>query len=113
MMLIQAIFKSKPIITLSLPIMGEGRLGGGLAGETRPVKSGAAAARSVARFDAIKPNFSFQPGGGSGIKWRMQTIGACPRRAFAKLHLASNGPHSFESRAVAISTVSKLKEVPL
>ncbi|MGA3144919.1 MAG: hypothetical protein ABSF10_18110 [Verrucomicrobiota bacterium] len=39
-MLIQEIFKSKPIITLSLPKMGEGRLGGGFDGEIRPVKSG-------------------------------------------------------------------------
>jgi hypothetical protein len=112
-MLIQGIFKSKPIITLSLPKMGEGRLGNGLEGEIRPSNGGAAAARSVAKFDAIKPNFAFQRGGGSVIKWRMQTIVACPRRAFAKLHLSSNGPCSFESRAVAISTVSKLKEVSL
>jgi hypothetical protein len=69
--------------------------------------------RRAAKFHAIKPNFSFQPGGGSVIKWRMQTIVACPRPAFAKLHLSSNGPRSFESRAVAVSTVSKLKEIPL
>jgi hypothetical protein len=111
-MLTQGIFKSKPINTLSLPKMGEGRLGNGFGGEIRLQIRGCGT-RSVAKFDAIKPNFSFQQGGKSGIKWRMQTMGACPRRAFAKLHLASNGPHSFESRAVAVSTVSKLKEVPL
>jgi hypothetical protein len=93
--------------------MGEGRLGNGFDGEIRPSKGGAVAARRVARFDAIKPNFAFQPGGGSVIKLRMQIIAACPRPAFAKLHLSSNGPHSFESRAVAVSTVSKLKEIPL
>jgi hypothetical protein len=101
-MLIQRIFKSKPIITLSLPKMGEGRLGNGFAGKIRPSNRGAATARRVARFDAIKPNFAFQQGGGSVIKWRMQTIGACPRRAFAKLHLSLNEPHSFESRAIAV-----------
>jgi hypothetical protein len=82
-------------------------------GEIRLSNRGIAAARGVAKFNAIKPNFSFQQGGRSGIKWRMQTIGACPRRAFARLHLASNGPRSFELRAVAVSTVPKLKEVPL
>jgi hypothetical protein len=93
--------------------MGEGRVGNGCAGEIQPLNRGAAAARNGARFDAIKPNFAFQPGGGSVIKWRMQTIADCPRPAFAKLHLSSNGPHSFESRAVAVSMVSKLKEIPL
>jgi hypothetical protein len=112
-MLIQEMFKSKPIITLSLPKMGEGRLGNGFDGEIRPSNRGTAAVRRVARFDAIKPNFAFQRGGGSVIKWRMQTIVACPRRAFAKLHLSSNGPRSFESRAVVVSTVSKLKAIPL
>jgi hypothetical protein len=101
-MLIQGIFKSKPIITLSLPKMGEERLGNGFDEEIRPSNRGAAAVRSVARFDAIKPNFAFQRGGRSVIKWRMQTIVACPRRAFATLHLSSNGPHSLESRAVAV-----------
>jgi hypothetical protein len=101
-MLTQGMFKSKPIITLSLPKMGEGRLGNGCGGEIRAVNGEAAAARSVARFDAIKPNFAFQPGGGSVIKWRMQTIGACLRRAFAKLHLSSNEPRSFEPRAIAV-----------
>jgi hypothetical protein len=93
--------------------MGEGRLHNGFDGEIRPSNGGAAAARSVAKFDAIKPNFAFQPGGASVIKLPMQTIAACPRPAFASLHLASSGPRSFESRAVAGSTVSKLKEIPL
>jgi hypothetical protein len=88
-------------------------LGNGFNGEIRPSNRGAAAARRVARFDAIKPNFAFQQGGGSVIKLRMQIIAACPRPAFARLHLSSNGPRSFESRAVAVSTVSKLKEIPL
>jgi hypothetical protein len=101
-MLIQGIFKSKSIITLSLPKMGEGRLGNGFDGEIRPSNRGAAVARSVARFDAIKPNFAFQQGGGSVIKLRMQIIAACPRPAFVRLHLSSNGPRSFESRAVAV-----------
>jgi len=87
--------------------------GNGFGGEIRLSNEEIAAGRSAAKFDAIKPNFSFQQGGESGIKWRMQTIGACPRRAFARLHLASNGPRSFELRAVMVSTVSKLKEVPL
>jgi hypothetical protein len=93
--------------------MGAERLGYGFDGEIQPSTRGVAAARSAAKIDAIKPNFPFQQGGGSVIKWHMQTIGACPRRAFAKLHLAFNEPHSFESRAVAVSIVSKLKEVPL
>jgi len=54
------------------------------------------------RINAIKPNFSFHRGGGSGIKWRMQTIGACLRRAIATLPLSLNEPHSFESRAIAV-----------
>jgi hypothetical protein len=93
--------------------MGEGWLRNHPGRGLGPPHQGTLAARSVAKFDAIKPNFAFQPGGGSVIKWRMQTIGACPRPAFAKLHLSSNGPHSFESRAIAVSTVSKLKEIPL
>jgi hypothetical protein len=82
-------------------------------GWLNPAFQSEAAADGVEIYDAIKPNFSFQPGGGSGIKWRMQTIGACPRRAFAKPHLSSNEPHSFESRVVAVPTVSKLKKIPL
>jgi hypothetical protein len=92
--------------------MGEGRLPN-RPGGNQATKSKNRAVRGVAKFDAIKPNFAFQQGGGSVIKWRMQTIAACPRPAFAKLYLSSNGPHSFESRAVAVSTVSKLKEIPL
>jgi hypothetical protein len=64
----------------------------------------------TAKFDRISPNFSFQPGGDSVIKWRMQTIGNRPRRAFAKLHQASHRLRSGDSRGVAISTVSQLKE---
>jgi hypothetical protein len=56
--------------------------------------------RGVAKFDAIKPNFAFQPGGGSVIKLPMQTIAACPRQASANLHLSSNGLHSFVPPAV-------------
>ena len=60
MILVQGIFKSKPINTLSLPKTGEGRLEHGFAGEIRPSNRGAATARRVAGFDALKPNFAFQ-----------------------------------------------------
>jgi len=59
-MLTQGIFETKPINTRSLPKMGEGRLHNGFDGEIRPSNGGTAAARSMARFDAIKPNFAFQ-----------------------------------------------------
>jgi hypothetical protein len=84
-----------------------------LAGMYLAAKIGDCGISSGRNFFAIKPNFAFQQGGGSVIKWRMQIITACPRPAFARLHLSSNGPRSFESRAVAVSTVSKLKEIPL
>jgi hypothetical protein len=109
-MLIQGIFKSKPINTLSLPKMDERRLGNGFDGEIRPSNRGAAAARRVAKFDAIKPNFAFQQGGESGIPLPVQVVAACLRQASAKLQLVSDGPRSHGARAAAIS---KLKEILL
>jgi hypothetical protein len=80
--------------------MGEMQLQNHPGRKMRPPQRGTLASRPVAKFDAIKPNFAFQPGGGSVIKLPMQIIAACPRQVSAKLHLSSNGLRSFGPPAV-------------
>jgi len=95
-MLIQEIFKSKPIITLSCQKwVKRGWVVALMGNPARQI--GDRGGRSVARFDAIKPNFAFQRGGG---RYKMAHANHCclSPTGFAKLHLSSNGPRSFESR---------------